>query len=147
MSIYPVILYPSTSKKRQRKKLASCDLFLEHQLLLSVSGAHSILSLPAEMGTSGANQCQLCWWNLRDGANRVANPENQVETLALWFSLGFLFCFYFIYIFQIRNYTLGAGSLNRDDLVFMSFGGSLAEEAREGFLVWFLQFHLERTDH
>lgn len=44
-------------------------------MLISVSVAHSVLHLSAEMGTSGANQCQLGWCNLRDGANQVANKQ------------------------------------------------------------------------
>lgn len=62
LSIYSVILYPSTSKERG-KSLPDVIYSLEHQLFVSVSMAHSILHLSAEMGTSGANQCQLFWWS------------------------------------------------------------------------------------
>lgn len=49
----------------------------------------------------------------------------------------------------LRWAWVGPTSANRagaDDLVFISFGGSLREEAQGGFLVWVPQFHLERTD-
>lgn len=87
-------------KKRYRKRTAWCDLFPAHQMLISVSVAHSVLHLSAEMGTSGANQCQLGWCNLRDGANQVANKqqEKRVGTLVLFFPLAFLLGFYVIYL-------------------------------------------------
>lgn len=64
-------------KKRYRKKFAWCDLFPEHQVLISVSMAHWVLHLSAEMAMSGANWCQLGWCNLRDGANQVANQNKK----------------------------------------------------------------------
>lgn len=141
-------------KKRYRKKFAWCDLFPEHQVLISVSMAHWVLHLSAEMAMSGANWCQLGWCNLRDGANQVAN-QNKKKGLELWcfvflwdfcfvFTLPTFFFFFIIFTFEMEHQE--QVPLIRDDLVFVSFGGSLSEEAQGGFLFWFPQFHLERTD-
>lgn len=85
-------------------------------MLISASVAHSVLHLSAEMGTSGANQCQLGWCNVRDGADQVANrkkKKKKVGTLVLCFGISALFLFYLPlknYSFHIWKGTLGAGS-------------------------------------
>lgn len=128
---------PSTSENRQREKISWCDLFLEHQLLISVSTAH----LSVEMGTSGASECWLCWWNLWDGANQAGNPENWNAGTLIFFGLSVSFLFYLLFSFflfffpRLETKHWRQVPLNGDDLVVISFGGSLGKEAQGGFLV------------
>lgn len=139
-------------KKRYRKKFAWCDLFPEHQVLISVSMAHWVLHLSGhewgQLVSIGLVQFER--WS-KSGCK--PKQKKRVGTLVLCFPLGFLLCFYFAYlfffffiIFTFEMEHQEQVPLIRDDLVFVSFGGSLNEEAQGGFLFWFPQFHLERTD-
>lgn len=74
-----------------------------------------------------------------------------MEQTKLGWNSGTLFFFglsvLFLIIFsKLETKHYEQDPLNRGDLVYISFGGSLGEEAPGGLLVWFPQFHLERTD-